>query len=257
MTDETLAPDAPAASEAAATGPAPTAKKRPRGFWIFLRDILFILLAALVISFLIKTFLIRSFFIPSGSMENTLLINDRVVVSLLTPSLVPLQRGDVIVFTDPGKWLDGDDAPPAAPSTPLNTALAFVGLVPPNDNSHLIKRVVGLPGDTVHCCTTAGELTVNGVAIDEPYLFPQPDQTRADPDLFTVTVPKGELWVMGDHRYDSKDSAFHEAEKDTTPFVPISNVTGQAFVISWPASRWTWLGNYPAVFGEVPNKPTR
>src|ERR1700710_13498 len=132
MTDEALV-----GSEAT-----PPKQRRRRGFALFLRDILFILLAAIVISFLIKTFLIRSFYIPSGSMENTLQINDRVIVSLLTPGAVALKHGDVVVFTDPGGWLTSEETAPVAPSNPINSALAFIGLVPPDDNDHLIKRVI-------------------------------------------------------------------------------------------------------------------
>jgi signal peptidase I len=239
-------------TEETAVGDASPTPRRKRGLWFFLRDILFILLAALLISFLLKTFVIQSFFIPSGSMENTLQINDRVIVSRLTPSAVPLKRGDVVVFTDPGGWLAGEDPAPVAPSNPINSALAFIGLLPPDDNSHLIKRVIGLPGDKVRCCTVGGELTINGVAIHEPYIVVPPGEKRADRYRFSITVPKGDIWVMGDNRWFSADSAYHEANHDATPFVPISDVTGTAFVISWPASRWTWLGNYPQVFADVP-----
>ena len=248
MTDEALV-----GTDATPTGPTkPVKPGRRRGFVLFLRDILFILLAALVISFLIKTFLIRSFYIPSGSMENTLQINDRVIVSLLTPGVTPLAHGDVVVFTDPGGWLTSEDTTPATPSSPVNSALAFIGLVPPDDNDHLIKRVIGLPGDKVRCCNALGQLTVNGVPIDEPYILLPPGEKQSDRYEFNITVPKGDIWVMGDHRYDSADSAFHEANHDATPFVPITDVTGKAFVISWPASRWAWLGNYPVVFADVP-----
>jgi signal peptidase I len=239
--------------EAAVAGEAtPPKPRKKRGMLLLLRDVLFILLAALVISFVIKTFFIRSFYIPSGSMMNTLQVNDRVIVSLLTPGAVPLKRGDVVVFSDPGGWLTGEDTGPVAPSNPINSALAFIGLIPPNDNSHLIKRVIGLPGDKIRCCTVAGKLSINGVAIDEPYILLNPGETNDAPTQFSITVPKGEIWVMGDNRDDSKDSAYHEANQDATPFVPISDVTGTAFVISWPANRWSWLGNYPAVFADVP-----
>ncbi len=244
MTDEALVGD-----EAT-----PQKPRRRRGLLLFLRDILFILLAALVISFLIKTFLIRSFYIPSGSMEDTLQINDRVIVSLLTPSVNALKRGDVVVFTDPGGWLTDEGTTTTGSTSPLNAALAFVGLVPPDDNDHLIKRVIGLPGDKVKCCNAVGQLTINGVPIDEPYIKLPSGEKQSDRFEFSITVPKGDVWVMGDNRWDSADSAYHEANHDATPFVPISDVTGQAFVISWPASRWAWLGSYPLVFADVPDK---
>jgi signal peptidase I len=244
---------------AAATDSGDASSRRPRrkrGGLLFLRDILFILIAALLISFLIKTFLIRSFYIPSPSMENTLEINDRVIVSLLSPNLVPLQHGDVVVFTDPGGWNRLDEATPPAQS-PITEVLAFIGLAAPDDNDHLIKRVIGLPGDRVACCTASGHLTVNGVPLTEPYITLYPGMTSADPKPFSVTVPKNDLWVMGDNRDDSADSAYHYVRNDVTPFVPMKNVTGKALVISWPVSRWTILGNYPATFAHVPGAKSR
>jgi signal peptidase I len=229
----------------------PPRRSRRRGIALFLRDILFIFLAALVISFLIKTFFIRSFYIPSGSMENTLQINDRVIVSLLTPGLTPLKHGDVVVFTDPGGWLQ-DETPAATPAdSAWNDILAFVGLAAPDDNDHLIKRVIGLPGDHVSCCNALGQLSVNGVPLDEPYILIPPGNKNATRFDFSVTVPKNDLWVMGDNRYESADSAYHFTNHDATDFVPIKDVTGRAMVISWPASRWTYLDDYPLVFGDV------
>jgi signal peptidase I len=228
-----------------------TPGRRRRGVFLFFRDILFILLAALLISFLIKTFLIRSFYIPSESMENTLVPNDRVIVSVLTPELVPLQRGDVVVFTDPGGWLTAEPQTPQA-SSPLTDVLAFIGLAAPDDNDHLIKRVIGLPGDHVACCNVLGQVTINGVPLDEPYVNLPAGTTKSDPYQFSVTVPKGDIWVMGDNRDESADSAFHESKKDVNPFVPIHDVTGKAILISWPFTRWTFLGNYPVVFQDIP-----
>jgi signal peptidase I len=231
--------------------PEDAARRRRRSVKLFFRDILFILVAALVISFLIKTFLIRSFYIPSQSMETTLMPNDRVIVSLLTPELSPLKRGDVVVFTDPGGWLPAEPIVPQSSST-VNDILAFIGLAAPDDNNHLIKRVIGLPGDKVSCCNALGQLSVNGVPLDEPYITLPAGVTKSDPYTFSVTVPKGDIWVMGDNRNDSADSAFHNYKKDVNPFVPIRDVTGQAIVISWPFNRWTFLGNYPVVFQDVP-----
>jgi signal peptidase I len=224
--------------------------RRQRGVWVFVRDILLILLAAVVISFVIKTLFIRSFYIPSPSMVNTLQINDRVIVSLLTPNVVPLQRGDVVVFADPGGWDPLDEMAPKSQS-PITDVLAFLGLAAPDDNNHLIKRVIGLPGDKVACCTASGQLTVNGTPLAEPYINLLPGVRQDDPSTFTVTVPKGDLWVMGDNRDNSADSAYHYHDKDASPFVPINDVTGKAIVISWPINRWTALSNYPATFELV------
>ncbi|WP_104109580.1 signal peptidase I [Arthrobacter sp. N199823] len=211
------------------------------------KEILTIVLIALVLSFLIKTFLFRAFFIPSGSMENTLQINDRIFVNLLVPQPIGLKRGDVVVFKDSQGWLSEE---PVAnkPSGWLNEVATFIGLAPDSSEQHLIKRVIGMPGDKVVCCTSDGKLSVNGTAITEPYLFPgaSPSDTT-----FSVTVPEGHLWVMGDHRNNSMDSRAHNS-LNGTGFVPISDVEGRAVVIAWPLSRVGILGNYPEVFADVP-----
>jgi signal peptidase I len=227
-------------------------RRRTRGVKLFIRDIVLILLAAIIISVGIKTFLIRSFYIPSASMENTLQINDRIIVNELVPNLVPVQRGDVVVFKDPGGWLDPH--PPQQQQNGFASAidwmLSVVGLSAPDSNDHLIKRVIGLPGDTVACCNTLSQMTVNGIPLNEPYLKLPPGVTKASGLDFKVVVPKNSLWVMGDNRYDSKDSRYNT----TTPtkgFVPMNDVVGRAFIISWPSSHWTWLDNYPEVFDSV------
>ena len=230
------------------------APRRGRGWKLFLRDILLIFVAALLISFLIKTFLIRSFYIPSESMENTLMVNDRIIVNELQPKAFPLQRGDVVVFKDPGGWLD-----PTPPSTENPVAgffdglLSIVGLTAPDSNDHLIKRVIGLPGDTVTCCDDFGQMSVNGEALDEsPYVKLPEGVTRVSKDDFEVTVPEGSLWVMGDNRWNSRDSRYNR-DQPGNGFVPIENVVGRAVLISWPIDRWTLLDNYPIVFGDVPD----
>ena len=230
----------------------PSKKRAPkRGWKYFLRDVLLIFLAALLISFLIKTFLIRSFYIPSSSMEDTLLINDRIIVNQLEPRFIPIEHGDVVVFRDPGGWL------PPAPVIEQNpvvaaidAVLAFVGLSAPDSNDHLIKRVIGLPGDTVVCCNDFGQLTVNGTPLEEPYLKLPEGVTKVTRDDFEVTVPEGSLWVMGDNRYNSADSSFHRDDPNGG-FVPIDNVVGRALLISWPVDRWTWLDNYPLTYHGV------
>ncbi|AMM19387.1 S26 family signal peptidase [Frondihabitans sp. PAMC 28766] len=228
-------------------------KPRRHGTARFVRDILIILLGAILISFLIKTFLFRSFYIPSPSMTNTLEINDRIIVDELVPKVTPLQRGDVIVFTDPGGWLGADDTMQATGSTnpvvgAIRNGLTAIGLGTEDSDNHLVKRVIGLPGDKVTCCNSAGRLEVNGVPIKEPYINVTPGEP-ADRYTYSVTVPKGDLWVLGDNRFNSDDSAAHYIEKDVPqPFVPISDVVGRAIVITWPASHWGTLSNYPTVF---------
>ena len=234
------------------TPPPSERQRKSRGVKLFVRDILVIFLAALLISFLIKTFLVRSFYIPSESMMDTLHVDDRIIVNLLEPELMPISHGDVVVFTDPGNWLPGGDEPdtrnPVAVA--VDEVLGFVGLSAPDSDDHLIKRVIGLPGDVVTCCNDFGQLTVNGVPLEEPYAVVPTATSPAAPATFEVTVPEGMIWVMGDNRYNSRDSVFHRDEPGGG-FVPIKNVVGTAFVINWPADRWSFLGNYPMVFREA------
>ncbi|TFB50306.1 signal peptidase I [Cryobacterium tagatosivorans] len=227
-------------------------RRKKRGVGLFLRDLVIIFVVALLISFLIKTFLIRSFYIPSGSMEQTLLENDRIIVNQLQPGMFPVEHGDVVVFRDPGGWL-----PPQTPVEQnaivagIDWILSVVGLSAPDSNDHLIKRVIGMPGDHVVCCNALGQMSVNGVPLSEdPYVYLPPGETEVSKDDFDVVVPKDSLWVMGDNRYNSKDSRYN----GTTPgkgFVPIDNVVGRAFVVSWPLNRWGWLDDYPDAFRGV------
>jgi signal peptidase I len=227
--------------------------KKPRkgGPFRFLRDIVVILLAALLIAFLIKTFLVRSFYIPSGSMENTLQIQDRIIVNELVPKVIPLERGDVIVFKDPGGWLSGENLPSTAASNPVvggvQWFLTQVGLGTQDSDDHLIKRVIGLPGDKVTCCNDFGQTSVNGVPLDEPYTKTPPSTLPQNQLPFSVTVPAGSLWVEGDNRQASADSRL-QTNTPSRGFVPESDVVGRAFVITWPISRWSVLGNFPEVF---------
>ena len=224
---------------------------RGKSAWRFLRDILLILLAAIVISFLIKTFLIRSFYIPSESMESTLVVNDRIIVNELEPKLMPIQRGDIVVFKDPGGWLPPNTVPQQSGfATFVDGALSVVGLTAPDSNDHLIKRVIGLPGDKVACCNVFGQMTVNGVSLSEPYLLLPTGVTKVSRNDFSVTVPANSLWVMGDNRYNSADSRYNR-DKPGNGFVPYDDVVGRAVLISWPIDRWTLLDNYPLTFSGL------
>jgi signal peptidase I len=227
-------------------------QRRSRSARLFARDILLIFLAALLISFLVKTFLIRSFYIPSESMENTLQLNDRIIVNQLVPDLTPISHGDVVVFRDPGGWLTPTvEQEQNWFASAVDSVLAFVGLSAPDSNDHLIKRVIGLPGDTVVCCNEFGQLTVNGVPIDESEYVKLPSgATQVTRETFEVTVPDDSLWVMGDNRYSSADSAYHRNDPGGG-FVPVENVVGRALVVSWPINRWQVLDDYPFVFRDV------
>lgn len=225
--------------------------RRGRGVLLFLRDIVVIFLVALLISFLVKTFLIRPFWIPSESMNDTLQVDDRIIVSLLTPTLIPVEHGDVVVFEDPGGWLpEQQHQAETGVAGALDWFLTFVGLAPEDQHGYLIKRVIGLPGDTVQCCNDFGQLLVNGVPIDEPYLHLDQEGQPASSTTFDVTVPEGHLWVMGDNRNHSGDSRAH-MDAPGGGFVPMQSVVGRAIVISWPVERWTWLDDYPQSFVGV------
>src|SRR6478752_1109472 len=181
---------------------------RRRGWLLFLRDVVIIVLVAILVSFLVKTFVVRSFYIPSGSMEDTLLVNDRILVDEITPHFGGYDRGDIVVFEDPGGWLPPTTEPARPPVVEgLDWLLSIVGLSAPDSDDHLVKRIIGLPGDHVVCCNPLGQITVNDVPIDETLYLKLP--TAGDPasgDSFDVTVPPGNLWVLGDNRYRSKDS---------------------------------------------------
>lgn len=236
-----------------------TSRRRPalRSLLLFLRDVLVIFGIAILVSFLVKTFLVRSFFIPSSSMEQTLMIDDRVIVNELVPKAVAVDHGDIVVFKDPGGWLP---ARPPVEVTGIQAGtewvLSLFGLASPDSNDHLIKRVIGLPGDTVQCCSADGKIIVNGVPITEPYITIPAGETRASAIDFNVTVPEGSLFVMGDNRYNSKDSRYN-TDKPGGGFVGMDNVVGRAFVLSWPISHWGWLSNYPEVFADVPDATTK
>lgn len=209
----------------------------------FLRELPIILVAALLLSLLIKTFLVQAFYIPSGSMQQTLLVGDRVFVNKLTTRFGEIHRGDIVVFRDPGGWLTDEPSAPAPTGVrgTIREGLQFVGLAPAATGDDLIKRVVGLPGDTVQ--GRGGKVYVNGVALDEPYVFPGNSPSENN---FSAKVPAHKLWVMGDHRGISLDSRAHQSQKGGG-FVPQSDVVGRAFVVVWPVSRFGLL-HRPSTF---------
>jgi signal peptidase I len=217
----------------------------------FLIDSIVVLISALVISFIIKSWFLRSFYIPSGSMFDTLQINDRIVVNQLVPNIVPLERGDVVVFKDPGGWLG--NIPEKRSTNPLAQVGDFlatvIGLSAPDSNQHLVKRVIGKGGDRVVCCDIDNRITINGKAIVEPYVAKGSDPSTIE---FDVTVPKDSFWMMGDNRSNSTDSRYHPDEPGKG-FVSKKYVVGRAFIISWPIQNITWLDNFPNVFKDVPS----
>ncbi|GAB3802168.1 signal peptidase I [Humibacter antri] len=249
MTDESLPGRHDESLSRRSNRAASETKTKQRSVKYFLRDLLIIFLVAILVSFLIKTFIVRSFYIPSGSMENTLQINDLIIVNELEPNLMPISHGDVVVFTDPGGWLPPSTEKKTS-TNPVEWALSLIGLAAPDSDDHLVKRVIGLPGDRVSCCNALGQLSVNGSPLNEPYIKLPPGENDAASLHFNVTVPRGDLWVMGDNRWDSQDSSRNQ-NLPGKGFVPEKDVVGRAILISWPISHWTWLSNYPDVFRGV------
>jgi signal peptidase I len=228
------APDqqAPSDDDADPAAPGEDAKgttKRKRAFW---RDLTVIVIAALILTILLKAFVVQVFSIPSGSMENTLLPGDRILVNKMVYRFRPIERGDIVVFSGSGSW----DPPTPPVSNPFarvwDDAIGLVGIAGPGTD--YVKRVIGIPGDHVVCCNAKGQITVNGVPLSEKsYIYPGslPSQIR-----FNITVPPGRLWVMGDNRADSDDSRYRVGDPGGGT-IPESAVVGRAFLIIFPFSR--------------------
>jgi len=210
----------------------------------FFQEFPFLIVVALVVSLFIKTFVIQFFFIPSGSMENTLQIDDRVAVNRLPFISNDIKRGDVVVFRDPDNWLPAADIETAPfVIAKAKAALVAVGVLPNPAKQYLVKRVVGVGGDRVICCNTTGKITVNGQEMIEPYVF----AGNVPSDMnFDVTVPKGKLWVMGDHRGASADSRFHQDDINKG-FVPLNLVTGRVLAVIWPIKNISLVPNVDAL----------
>ncbi len=224
-------PDAPAAGQ-----------RKHKHFW---RELLIIVVAAAALTLLIKAFVVQVYRIPSASMENTLQVGDRVLVNKLVYHFRGIARGDIIVFSGQDSW--GPDAPPPS-SDPVirlwDDVLSDIGLQ--SSQTFYIKRVIGLPGDRVACCTD-GKVTVNGVPLAETsYLYPGDDPSFP---FKAVTVPPGHVWVMGDHRSDSEDSRYHVSDPGGGA-IPENEVVGRAFLIIWPPSQLRDLP-IPSTFGQA------
>ncbi|MEU8158364.1 signal peptidase I [Micromonospora sp. NPDC048986] len=202
---------------------------KPRSsFW---KELPILLGVAILVAVLVRAFVLQTFFIPSPSMENTLKIDDRVLVNKLVYDFRSPHRGEVIVFKAPTAWSgnpDGED---------------------------FIKRVIGIPGDHVVCCDPEERLMINGKSLDEPYIFSMDGiRDKAADQEFDITVPKGRLWVMGDHRSASGDSLEHWQQSQqniTEATIPEDDVVGRAFTVFWPFNRATWL-TVPDGFDGIP-----
>ena len=235
-------------------------RARPRSNRSLLRELPVLFVVALLIAMVIKTFVVQAFVIPTGSMQNTLAIKDKILVNKLVYHFRDIQPGDIVVFDGAGSW----DAPVAAStsSNPLGRAYddtlrrffdSVGGLFgTPIGQTDYVKRVIGVPGDRVVCCNAAGDVTVNGVALaEQSYLYPgdKPSSSPAGiPAKFRVTVPAGYLWVLGDHRGISDDSRGHLADPGNG-MIPEKEVIGRAFVVAWPPGQWRIL-SIPKTFSQ-------
>lgn len=241
--------------------------KNTRSRWSFLTEMVVLFAVALTIALLIKTFVVQPFYIPSGSMENTLLVGDKVLVNKLVYRVRPISRGDIVVFDGAGSWM-----PPTSSSPPAHSGIerlyddtlgalftsirGLFGTEP--GQTDFIKRVIGLPGNHIVCCTSKGLITVNGVPLHEAkYIIPG---SKPSQGAFDITVPPGRLWVMGDNRPESADSRLHDCKYTYTPptcvpydrtgTIPEDQVVGRAFMIVWPPSRFRILP-IPSTFSQA------
>ena len=203
-----------------------------------LKELPILIVVALVVSLFIKSFLVQFFYIPSGSMENTLQIQDRVAVNKVPFISDNIKRGDIVVFRDPNNWLP-ENVENSSNSLVANakSLLVTVGVLPNPAKQYLVKRVIGVAGDRVVCCTEVKKLSINGVEVTEPYIYggDAPSEMK-----FDVTVPEGKLWVLGDHRGASADSRYHQ-EDINSGFVPLERVSGRVVAVIWPFKNLTYV----------------
>jgi signal peptidase I len=219
----------------------------------FAKEFAAVVVGAVIVASLLRGFVGQMFIIPSDSMQNTLQVNDRVLVEKLSS----VKRGQIVVFKDPGGWLTG---PRAKERGPIGKAFQFIGILPDTSTEHLIKRVVGLPGDSVSCCDTSGRISVNDQPLEEnSYLYAGSDGVQVKPSQirFEVVVPAGRIFVLGDNRVHSRDSRCHlnDVQAGTTKganaFVPTDLVVGRAIAVVWPLGNARRL-HTPATFEALP-----
>jgi signal peptidase I len=250
--------DAVVTTDPAEDPPGKPAKKH-RPIWL---EMLVLVAMALLIAIVLKTFFVQAFYIPSPSMVPGLVKDDRILVEKPSYWFGEPQRGDVVVFEDPGGWLPPEES---GPTGPVATGLSKIGLYP--TGGHLVKRVIGVAGDTIVCCDDQGRLSVNGQPLDEDDYVNEPDtspcrgpQGPGNCHWTAGPIPEGDLFVMGDNRYHSGDSSFHmcdpadDACPDGQGYVSTDLVVGRVFAVMLPRDHATWL-HRPDTFNDVPDAP--
>ena len=255
------APDEEPRSSHTGAGRRERRKRKQLPLW---QETILLLGVALVLAIVIKAFFVQAFYIPSECMEPGLVKNDRILIQKVSywGGGEP-ERGDVVVFKDPGGWLGPADA--AGPTNPVAQVMAKIGLYP--TGGHLVKRVIGVSGDTIECCDKQGRLLVNGQPLDEDSYVkrlgaacngPMPTGGACDEKWSVGPIPEGHIFVMGDNRSQSADSSRHMCRPDVTEcvpgeeFVPVNLVVGKVFVLLWPADRFRWETR-PETFESVPD----
>jgi signal peptidase I len=211
----------------------------------FARELALIIGIALIASALLRAFVVQAYYVPSGSMLPAIHVNDRILVSRIGD----IDRGEVVVFEDPGSWIPASEQP--APPGNVRQALEWIGVLPASGHEHLVKRVIGLPGDHVVCCSDGGQLIINGQPVDESDFLDQGDR-KADETPYDVVVPEGHIFVLGDHRYVSGDSS---KQRGQDKFVSMDLVVGRAFAVIWPAGNMHLL-KIPDAYDDVPDGQT-
>lgn len=232
------------------------AKKKHLPVW---QETILLLGIALVLAIVIKALFVQAFYIPSQSMEPGLVKNDRILVQKVSYWFGGSpERGDVVVFKDPGGWLDAEES--AGPTNDVAKLLSKVGLYP--SGGHLVKRVIGVAGDTIECCDDQGRIMVNGQPLNEKQYARLGGAECYGPmvgncDWKVGPVPAGHVFVMGDNRNNSADSTVHmclKSDKDCTknPYVDVRDVVGKVFVLLWPSDHFRFV-HRPATFADVPD----
>lgn len=217
--------------------------ERSSGVGRWLAETAIIVVSALILSALVRAFLVQAFYVPSASMEDTLVVSDRLIASKITTDLGGVSRGEVVVFKDPGDWLPAPPPPAEGWRGAVQSALTFVGLLPSDSGNDLVKRVIAIEGDRIACCDAAGRIMLNGSPLEEDYIIGPTNQV-----LFDVVVPPGGVFVMGDNRGNSRDSRYHLEVADGA--VPVDDVVGRVVLVIWPLNRIATVP-IPDIFGDV------